>query len=73
MIYIDELGTVETSVYSKGKYYDSENETILLSEFNRFVNRKSCFIISLDSVLEGLLENEKLEKYNIEFGLYNCR
>ena len=72
MISIDELGTVETTVYSKGKYYDSENETVLLSEFNRFINRKSCFIISLDSVLEGLLENEKLEKYNIEFGLYNA-
>jgi DNA-binding transcriptional MerR regulator len=71
MISIDELGAVETTVYSKGKYYDIKNETVLLSEFNRFINRKSCFIISLDLIIEGLLENEKLEKYNIEFGLYN--
>ena len=71
MISINELGAVETTVYSKGNYYDTENENVLLSEFNRFINRKSCFIISLDLILEGLLENEKLEKYNIEFGLYN--
>lgn len=72
MISIDDFGTIETSVYSMGKYYDSENESILLSEFNSFINRKSCFIISLDSILEGLLEDEKLEKYNIEFGLFNA-
>lgn len=71
MISIDEFGTIETNVYSKGKYYDIENENLLLSEFNKFINRKSCFIISLDLILEGLLENEKLEKYNIEFGLYS--
>jgi DNA-binding transcriptional MerR regulator len=71
MITIDDFGTIETNVFSKGKYYDVEHENLLLSEFNRFINRKSCVIISLELILEGLLENEKLEKYNIEFGLYN--
>lgn len=71
MITIDDFGTIETNVFSKGKYYDVEHENLLVSEFNRFINRKSCVIISLELILEGLLENEKLEKYNIEFGLYN--
>lgn len=71
MISIDDNGTIETNVFSKGKYYDVEHENLLLSEFNRFLNRKSCVIISLESILEGLLENDKLEAYNVEFGLYS--
>lgn len=44
MITIDDFGTIETNVFSKGKYYDVEHENLLVSEFNRFINRKSCDI-----------------------------
>ena len=36
-----------------------------MSEFNRFINHKSCFTISLVTILESLLENEQLEKQRI--------
>ena len=71
MVTVDDNGVVETNVFSRGEYFEVEDNNYFLSEFNRLINHKSCFTISLVTILESLLENEQLEKFHFEFGLYN--
>lgn len=71
MVTVDDNGEVKTNVFSRSEYFEVEDNNYFLSEFNRFINYKSCFTISLVTILESLLENEQLEKFHFEFGLYN--
>lgn len=70
LINIDDDQTVLVKAYSKSEYYNSTQQNQFNEELNGFLSKKSCYVISITAIVESLLENDKLEKYNHEFGLY---